>query len=838
MKIDHKENWGLLLRYLALWNFAVSYPIFSVLTKSPEFFTAHGADRASLSLFIAAVSVLPPLALALFEIGAAFLSVSLKRMVALAVTQFLVVLILLQLMNYAALPPSSVAKIGLALFGASVVTLVVLNTLLGRRFVLALSPIILVAPSLLWLDGGIGQALRGGHASGTNESADVSMEWANANGTPVVLLVFDQLSTSALLDTDGQLDARRWPELAKLAATSTWYLNATTASTETIYSIPALLTGKYPADVAAPTIKAYPRNLFTLLAGQYSLNVWELITSLAPGPGARNRSVVRTAGNLTLDTVVVYGHIVLPSALRAELPPVDGQTAFFGGYAPDEVDLGGTPGRLHTAYSIAQINEFSESLTGEDGSLHFLHNLGPHQPWQFYPSGHRYTNTDVVPGMESYLKPLPSDPGVARGAQHRYLLQAGAVDRSIGRILDRLRELDVFERSLVVITSDHGAHFGPDRHFRQPTMESYRDIIYVPLLIKYPHQTSGSTNKANVSLVDVLPTIADVLGVDFTESDGYPLTKDNPDVRPAKKFQSVLGGKFDLGEMSVRGGGEFSFLKSMVEGMDVEMSGWIRINTPCDDLLGKETSHLQGFLDTGGENIVMTNASKQGYGPLGREEFERGWIAGRIQRSPALIGEPLVAVVVGERVEAITRTYSTNQVSHGFSVILPESVLPLGNAVSIKVLNPDHPRCGSVAHKTKVADRRLEFSNADPAESFGAGWGAVENSRQTEQSSRWVVGSSAELFLELPRKSCRLTFRGATHWLNEEQTMTVSVNGKVVGSISVPTDSPQQLTSLVVPADDSRPLPSRIDLQFSQWNPPGTTDRRELAVKFYELTIE
>ena len=824
MKIDRKENWGLLLRYLALWNFVVSYPLYSVLTKSTEFFVAHRADWVSLSLFIAATSIVPPAALAFFEVDASNRSMALGRTVALSTTYLLVVLGLLQLLNQAPLPLSLWVKIGLVLLSSAMVTPVLLNTLFGRRFFLALSPVILVGLTLLWFDGGIAQALQGGRTARLGDNA----AWTNANGTPVILLVFDQLSTAALLDTDGRLDKRRWPELARFTDTATWYLNATSASTETIYSVPALLTGKYPRDVAPPTIKGYPRNLFTLLAGHYSLNVWEPITSLSPVSRARKSSVLRTAASMVLDTLVVYGHIVLPDELRAELPPVDGEPAFF---VTQPEDLGVARGLRE------QIDEFLNALTSEDSRLYFLHSMGPHPPWKFRQTGQAYTDQSIVPGMQSYEEPWPSDPSVARGAQHRYLLQAGMVDRLIGTIFDRLRELNVFDRSLVLITSDHGVHFGPGRHFRQPTMESYRDIMYVPLMIKYPHQTSGSTTEANVSLVDILPTIADVLGVDFTDTDGYPLTRNNPATRTVKKFQSVLGGTFDLGEMPVSGGGEFSLLKSMVGGMDVETGGWIRVKTPCDDLLGQQASRLTEFIDTVGENIVVTNAAEQGYGRLGRDEYERGWIAGRAERSPALIGEPLVAVIVGQRVEAITRTYSTNRVRHEFSVLLPESVLPLGDAASIEILNPYHPRCGAVTRKINVADKKLEFSTADPWESIGAGWGPVEESAQNG-SSRWATGARADLFLDLPREGCRLTFRAATHALNEEQTMTVSVNGKVVGSISVPTDSPQWLTSLVVPADNRRPLVSRIDLQFSQWNPPGTADQRELAVKVYELTIE
>ena len=50
---------------------------------------------------------------------------------------------------------------------------------------------------------------------------------------PVVFVLFDEFSGASLAGRDGRIDATRYPNLAALARTSTWYRNATTVADET-----------------------------------------------------------------------------------------------------------------------------------------------------------------------------------------------------------------------------------------------------------------------------------------------------------------------------------------------------------------------------------------------------------------------------------------------------------------------------------------------------------------------------------------------------------------------------------------------------------------------------
>jgi arylsulfatase A-like enzyme len=101
-----------------------------------------------------------------------------------------------------------------------------------------------------------------------------------------------------------------------------------------------------------------------------------------------------------------------------------------------------------------------------------------------------------------------------REVQHLTSQYDGSIaylDRKLGDLFERLRELDAFEDTLVVITSDHGEAFG-ESYIVSHGITLYQHQIHVPLIIKFPRSRIVSTVTAPVSAVDILPTIMDVAG--------------------------------------------------------------------------------------------------------------------------------------------------------------------------------------------------------------------------------------------------------------------------------------------------------------------------------------
>ena len=91
------------------------------------------------------------------------------------------------------------------------------------------------------------------------------------------------------------------------------------------------------------------------------------------------------------------------------------------------------------------------------------------------------------------------------------------IDFNIGKLIARLKDLSLYENTVIIITSDHGEAFG-DRNLMEHGVSVYRDQIYVPLIIKYPNDKNGRVIKNLASSVDIMPTILDVTGCKIPEN--------------------------------------------------------------------------------------------------------------------------------------------------------------------------------------------------------------------------------------------------------------------------------------------------------------------------------
>jgi Sulfatase len=80
-----------------------------------------------------------------------------------------------------------------------------------------------------------------------------------------------------------------------------------------------------------------------------------------------------------------------------------------------------------------------------------------------------------------------------------------------------MHELGTWDDSLVVVTADHGLSFTPGAHLRGASAENVHEVAWTPLLVKTPGQGRGEVVDRPVRSIDVVPTIADVLGMELPE---------------------------------------------------------------------------------------------------------------------------------------------------------------------------------------------------------------------------------------------------------------------------------------------------------------------------------
>jgi len=95
-----------------------------------------------------------------------------------------------------------------------------------------------------------------------------------------------------------------------------------------------------------------------------------------------------------------------------------------------------------------------------------------------------------------------------RNARHAYYGMCSYLDDKVGRIIDVLRKTDLAEDTVVVFTSDHGEMLGERGMWYKQAF--YEDSVRVPLIVTAPGRYAAGRVPNNVSLVDLLPTFADI----------------------------------------------------------------------------------------------------------------------------------------------------------------------------------------------------------------------------------------------------------------------------------------------------------------------------------------
>ncbi len=136
--------------------------------------------------------------------------------------------------------------------------------------------------------------------------------------------------------------------------------------------------------------------------------------------------------------------------------------------------------------------------------LLFLHYMDPHDPFRDpkHP-GRGYARAQMAnPDPEVYLEAF----------LRSYSYEVEWMDREVGRLLDGLRERNLYNDTLIVFTSDHGEEFHEHGGWWHG-LSLYDEQIAVPLIIKLPGNTAAGSRNPNLARhVDIAPTLAQLAG--------------------------------------------------------------------------------------------------------------------------------------------------------------------------------------------------------------------------------------------------------------------------------------------------------------------------------------
>jgi arylsulfatase A-like enzyme len=145
------------------------------------------------------------------------------------------------------------------------------------------------------------------------------------------------------------------------------------------------------------------------------------------------------------------------------------------------------------------------AANGTDDFFLFVHTYQVHAPYTPPPG---YLER-LTPGTRVARGPAPSAEAAADAA--RYAAEVRYTDEVLGRLIDALDVRDLAERTILIVTSDHGEAFG--EHGDRYHGGFWEEQIHVPLIWRAPGRIAAGRRVPHlVGLVDVVPTILDLLG--------------------------------------------------------------------------------------------------------------------------------------------------------------------------------------------------------------------------------------------------------------------------------------------------------------------------------------
>ncbi|MCE2817410.1 MAG: LTA synthase family protein [Ilumatobacteraceae bacterium] len=527
------------LTYLALSTMAIAQPILDLYGKNPTVFSAAKMSSLEVALFVLIIVLVPALLATGLDRLTRFLGPKVNeatRLWTIAGFSFLLGIAVARWISV----DGNIGAFTLGFLFAAVVPIAYDRKKAIREWsrwlsVLAIavtaSAILQLQPILFQSDGPTSDAVIG--------NTDVS----------VLHIVFDEFPLYSLLSDDGTINATRYPGFAALARESTWYRNNVAESNFTHQAVPAILASAVPQQEGGPFLTQYPKNIFTLFSGKTSVGGIEPVTSLCPKSVCAGTHEVNALFEFSRfksfmrDASYVYGQRVLPPVLRKYVPSIEGTWGGFGAVAnkfKEQFDVGALSQVDAIANGTRALVEDSRSR------VQVVHALAPHAPWRITPDDR------VAPLSPSISTSNPESEDGVRDTYQTFLYQVAAADNAIADVISQLKKSGKWDKTMLVVTADHGISFVPtlpQRHTDFTEKETISDIYRIPTFIKYPQQSQAVVSDCAMSNLDLLPTIIETTGTKTSWAFGG---KSVAQSCPANRVREVVSA---TGETNVMSGG-------------------------------------------------------------------------------------------------------------------------------------------------------------------------------------------------------------------------------------------------------------------------------------------
>ena len=449
-RVAWRDELGRLAALVGASALAIAQPVLDAFGKSPETFVFRDAAGTDLVVFALAIVAVPPLVLWVAGLAVGWLAPRWRARGPRRVHGLLIGLAAVQILSGAARP----VALALAAVAGMVGWILTVrargfrmwNQLLAGLAAMALVAFLVLSPS-----------------SDLVTNRDFDAVAAQGGAGSVVLIVLDELPTASIIDASGAIDAARFPNLARLAGQATWYRNHTTQAGYTTEAVPAIFTGQTP-EGGPPLFTEHPDNIFRLLADSHDLVVSEALTQLCPvsvcgdhptPPGEDAESDTDAQmGALLSDAVDLWWERVTDAdedpagdfgEFEEEVVVASSRSFDVFGGSEDAGGAGDVPGRHRRRAGAGQPvprGPAARGSPGGGGDPRRVAALPVAPPLRRHPVRRRPPTRPTWPinGGNGGV------PWIQELERQRHLLQAGYTDALVGRILDRVEEVGLYER--------------------------------------------------------------------------------------------------------------------------------------------------------------------------------------------------------------------------------------------------------------------------------------------------------------------------------------------------------------------------------------------------------
>ncbi|MBI3735340.1 sulfatase [Candidatus Sumerlaeota bacterium] len=273
------------------------------------------------------------------------------------------------------------------------------------------------------------------------------------------------------------------PQIDALAAASNLYTRAYATSPWTLPSHASLFTGEFPTEHGARS---------------YRLN--------CDAEGT-------TEGGKVYHNPLDDSAWTLAEALQQEGYRTVGITANVGFLSPESHLDQGFDAYFNGSYPAETLNENVWKWLKDHPErpfFMFINYMDMHQPYNTVPipgflddmksTDSAAVLTEVRQAALTGTRPIPEDK--IKTLLDQYDLGIRHADRAVGAVVAKLKEMGIYDSTMVIVTSDHGEFFGEHDLFGH-SVELYEEVLKIPLVVKLPQQKSGARREELISLVDI-----------------------------------------------------------------------------------------------------------------------------------------------------------------------------------------------------------------------------------------------------------------------------------------------------------------------------------------------